>query len=444
MNWRSRAVAAAIGALLVEVSAAAQNTTVYVMRPRVDVGTCPWVTCEPGPPRLVEIDVEGARFRSEAALPADRGGSLIATADGRYVVVMTGGTLTSGPRLSVFDRTSSITSPVFDWPIPTDPFRISSIVAHPSEVRVFVTSNYSLYEASADGVTPIDVGPVRQIAGMTVDGHILLLDRPTLDRAIRFDTRTRTVVDETVLSDRATMTLSPHGESIYTHHYGPGSHVYRRVQAGTGTVLAERVEPGLGMRYVVAADPHTGRIYVTPVDGTYDVLDPVTLASLGIVTHTLPRFTSSTRLVFDPYVRRAFMLASNGAGPSPGDGGAVIDVIDVDTLSRIGGGSLGSENGAGSLVVIPRPPAPSDLSATVEGTRVMLQWSRGTGPGRANGFRVEAGSAPGLANLARFDVSESPTLSVEAVPAGSYYVRVRATSMGGVSAASPEIVVTVP
>jgi hypothetical protein len=84
---------------------------------------------------------------------------------------------------------------------------------------------------------------------------------------------------------------------------------------------------------------------------------------------------------------------------------------------------------------------PSDLSATVSGSTVALNWHAGSG----GSYVVEAGSAPGAADLAWID-TQSPATSytTSGVGAGTYFVRVRATNGCGVrSSASNEVVVNV-
>jgi hypothetical protein len=78
----------------------------------------------------------------------------------------------------------------------------------------------------------------------------------------------------------------------------------------------------------------------------------------------------------------------------------------------------------------------------VVGSTVTLTWQP-PASGSPLSYVIEAGSSPGNANLAVFDTgSAATTVTVPNVPAGTYYVRVRARS-GGSSGTSNEVVVTV-
>jgi hypothetical protein len=87
--------------------------------------------------------------------------------------------------------------------------------------------------------------------------------------------------------------------------------------------------------------------------------------------------------------------------------------------------------------------APRSLSARVVGNTVTLTWAV-PASGTAVTYIVEAGSAPGLSNAARANVGATTSIVVPNVPAATYYVRVIAANGSAVSAASNEVVVTVP
>jgi hypothetical protein len=91
-----------------------------------------------------------------------------------------------------------------------------------------------------------------------------------------------------------------------------------------------------------------------------------------------------------------------------------------------------------SVEAVPSPPA--NLAVQVFGSLVTLSWT--APPGVITGYRVEAGTAPGLSNVAIVTQGVTTTLSASA-PAGTYYVRVKATDPTGESAASNEVVVVV-
>jgi plastocyanin len=90
--------------------------------------------------------------------------------------------------------------------------------------------------------------------------------------------------------------------------------------------------------------------------------------------------------------------------------------------------------------------APINLSSTVVGTSVTLRWT--APPGTATVYVIEAGSATGLADLAVFSTGTSATtFSAAGVPAGTYYVRVRAldaTETAGPASNEAVVVVAAP
>jgi Fibronectin type III domain/Uncharacterized protein conserved in bacteria (DUF2135) len=81
---------------------------------------------------------------------------------------------------------------------------------------------------------------------------------------------------------------------------------------------------------------------------------------------------------------------------------------------------LGTDVAVGLVTV-----APTNFRASVTGSTVRLDWDRVLEA--VTTHQIEAGSAPGLSNLAVFNTgSAATTLTVNNVPAGVYYARVRA------------------
>jgi len=94
---------------------------------------------------------------------------------------------------------------------------------------------------------------------------------------------------------------------------------------------------------------------------------------------------------------------------------------------------------AGTLGAV--PAAPTALAAVVNGSTVSLTW---TGPaGVVSAYVLEAGTGPGLSNAANAVVGVAPSYVATSVPAGVYFVRVRALGLDGVGPASNEVQVNV-
>jgi hypothetical protein len=88
------------------------------------------------------------------------------------------------------------------------------------------------------------------------------------------------------------------------------------------------------------------------------------------------------------------------------------------------------------------PGAPGVLTHQLVGGNVSLVW-QGTG-GPVDGYVIEAGSQPTLSDLVAIRVGNVLSFSAADVPAGTYYVRVRAFNAAGEGSPSNEIAVHVP
>jgi hypothetical protein len=151
----------------------------------------------------------------------------------------------------------------------------------------------------------------------------------------------------------------------------------------------------------------------------------------------------SRRFAFDDTRARAYVLTSTITESYLGPVYHTrLDVVDTDTFAVIEGTNLPYEH-AEAIVFAPRPESPVGLSADVSGSRVTLSWSPGPSRATSTHYVVEARLVAGASPLVTLDVVQ-PSLSVDSVPAGRYFVRVRAVNYGGSSAPSDEIVVDVP
>ena len=90
------------------------------------------------------------------------------------------------------------------------------------------------------------------------------------------------------------------------------------------------------------------------------------------------------------------------------------------------------------------PGAPSGLVASVNGSTVTFAWNAATSGGSPTAYLISAGSSPGLSDLAGFSTGSAATsFTVGSVPAGTFYVRIRAANIFGTSAPSNEVMLVV-
>jgi hypothetical protein len=89
------------------------------------------------------------------------------------------------------------------------------------------------------------------------------------------------------------------------------------------------------------------------------------------------------------------------------------------------------------------PGVPGELAAVVTGNSVTITWQPPAGGAAPLGYLVEAALSPGGPVVAAFLVIQ-PSIVLNAVPNGVYYVRVRAGNAEGIGASSSEAIVSVP
>jgi predicted phage tail protein len=86
------------------------------------------------------------------------------------------------------------------------------------------------------------------------------------------------------------------------------------------------------------------------------------------------------------------------------------------------------------------PRAPQNFVGAANGRQVTLLW---TDPGNTTHFDIEVGSAAGLSNIMTRSVSGT-TFTVNGVPSGRYYVRLRAINNIGRSVPTADVEIIVP
>jgi hypothetical protein len=138
-----------------------------------------------------------------------------------------------------------------------------------------------------------------------------------------------------------------------------------------------------------------------------------------------------------------------GLGHS-GVGGAIMQAAPPSGCAS-GASSLGADDVQGITSIYegqasaPLPPnPPTAMTATAVLSNVTLSWTPATTGGAAQRYLIDAGQASGVYNLGTIPINSTATsTSVGGVPAGTYYVRVRAANALGTSGPSPEASVTV-
>jgi predicted phage tail protein len=93
------------------------------------------------------------------------------------------------------------------------------------------------------------------------------------------------------------------------------------------------------------------------------------------------------------------------------------------------------------LAAATAPERPQSLAASVSGSTVTLTWLAPTSQDPATSYVIEAGPSAGSTSSAQLDTLNTATsFTATGVPAGTYFVRVRARNSAGTSAASNEVV----
>jgi choice-of-anchor C domain-containing protein len=90
------------------------------------------------------------------------------------------------------------------------------------------------------------------------------------------------------------------------------------------------------------------------------------------------------------------------------------------------------------------PGAPTNFRAAVSGSAVTFSWTAAVPGGVPSSYIVEAGRFSGASDITVFDTASAATsLTVASVPAGTYFVRMRARNVAGTSGPSNEVTVVV-
>ena len=88
------------------------------------------------------------------------------------------------------------------------------------------------------------------------------------------------------------------------------------------------------------------------------------------------------------------------------------------------------------------PGMPRHLTVSIAGSLLTFNWQPPTDGGVPSSYQLEAGSTAGATDIGTFPLGLTPAVTASAPP-GTYYVRVRARNLAGLSVPSNEVVATV-
>lgn len=443
MTLRGIALAAALAVL---PNHGAAQTRAFIAMGFLDIANCSLAGCPVG--RIIELDLDNLRVLADTPTPLATVNSwrqLHVTADGSYL--LWSGSNGGGHYGMVAFDTASRTAAV------AAPFQ-SRLQAHPRRVKAFVEDGLgnSIQVADGAGVRPL-VNGCTGLHARSDDGARLLLSCGSHMRVVDSETGAELGrVPRSLDTPFASFAFTANGSAFFHTTLVPGGAAgttrYERYDVASGSLLDAFSDgdyaggllgyPGSG---AVHLDARTNRLFRGRL-GAVRVLSAAPLAP--IATLAGPAANSWPFLAFDPDAPRVFIAWETRLPDIDGQPQwrTTLQALDTETLQVLFDVSMVARTRVRALALAPRSPAPSALVATVDGSRVSLAWSTGTGT-PTTGFVVEAGSASGLADLAVMRVPGT-AFDVANVPAGRYFVRVRSVNALGPHAASNEVIVTVP
>jgi hypothetical protein len=155
-------------------------------------------------------------------------------------------------------------------------------------------------------------------------------------------------------------------------------------------------------------------------------------------------FTASGTLYRPDGSRQADVLVGN-LGPLPIAGTYTLSIHDHVIYRQRGTYAVTLTWIQGQCPSVLSPPGePTNLTASVTGSSVTLNWSAPTSGGAVASYVVEAGVTPGSSNVTVVDTGSTATsLTATSVPTGAYFVRVKGKNAAGTSGPSNEVAVLV-
>jgi hypothetical protein len=419
--------------VLFSYTVADAQTKFFVLLTGATGALCTWTDCEPS--YVVEIDVEGRRILAQTIVSNVRedGSPPSITPDGRYLM-WAGRDGPISPRyFSLFDNVVHTTPAAVRLSNATV---TPSVHAHPTKTRAYVLdgNQVRVLELGADRSFAAGCEYPR-LTGLSGDGSRLLthcvVSGPGTTRV--FDSETGTLI--ATLPDTSFVgALNATGTELFTVGITPPIQV-RRYDIATGALLRSSVIGNTADSVAsVAVNPRTSDLFVstyTSTAGAVLIVDSFTLAERTRLSTAI-----SPRVAFDTDSARAFVVSRTESDPRRP--GTRLTVIDTDRLVVEEEVDLPVSSGPAGVIVAPKPIRVDNVTSVVTGRQVTLQW---TAPVDRNrwAFRIEVGFTAGATDLSFEVPAGSTSYSVSSVPAGTYYVRLRAMNAITTSAGSNEM-----
>jgi hypothetical protein len=284
--------------------------------------------------------------------------------------------------------------------------------------------------ATSDAVLALDVNATHVYAGgqfTTLGGAAL----PFLGRVDRLtgaaDAAWAPVPDDVVRA----VNLAPqtvYAGGLFANIAGTGrAHVAQLSLTAPATATGWTPNPDRAVNAIDRDGPHVflGGAFTTVAGQPRSRLASVLASATGPGPYVLPWRPRWFGVVHALDARLEGLLVGGDALPD-------LDDREIDPVGRVGFYPRAGVPG--------RPGAPTNLHTFTNGSIVGIEWGPPLNGAEPRFYVLEAGTSPGASDItAGVPIGSDTSYDVNGVPPGTYYLRVRAVSAGGIGPASDEV-----